>query len=586
MWHHRKMTVVKTGRAQKPLNLSDTAGFVSNSLSDDRLLGQFTHFMRADEFAIYSKYIDEIRTDFETRTNELHDNLKPQADSLLAYCVDAQNAVNRNKRLNRSAWIVQTLILMVTGGLTYLFYGSKYISPSLLVIIAVFFALITSASAAGLIIAGPPEHLMRRVQQEEDSYRQIWETKIAESVRASVTEVFRKMGIVTFPIKAPTLVELTTAKIVPSATQHAVIEFMRNHQSSAIGIAGPRGSGKSTLMQAIYESGFASHVVLIPAPVKYEPFDFTRRLFADVATEILSKADYPINRSHRAQKQRLQLARTARAIFAAGIILTITSIIAATVVKSVWHWYWPSIAAATSVLGLITVLLAGGVLVAAYLLPRNPGARSPRTFLPSVYLAAEAVDVLTWDTKEASAEKSTLKMFGDLLEIGGEDSVTRSRRDMSQPDMVEEFRKLLSSFSAEKADNRFVVFIDELDKIAQTDEIITVINGLKDLLHIPGVHFVVSVSLEALRRFEERGVPARDAFDSAFDVVVPASLLTLDESCQVLDARVAAFPPVLAFYCHAWSGGLPRELLRIARNCVEAQRPAMKYPIFQRSFVK
>ena len=158
------------------------------------------------------------------------------------------------------------------------------------------------------------------------------------------------------------------------------------------------------------------------------------------------------------------------------------------------------------------------------------------------------------------------------MTLGGQDSVTRSRRELTLPDLVDKFRELLSTFSAEEEGSRFVVFIDELDKIAETDELINVINGLKDLLHIPGVHFVVSVSMEALRRFEERGVPARDAFDSAFDVIVPARLLTLHESCQVLAARVAAFPTILALYCHAWSGGLPRDLLRIARNCVDVQR--------------
>jgi hypothetical protein len=350
------------------------------------------------------------------------------------------------------------------------------------------------------------------------------------------------------------------------------MEFMRNHQSSAIGIAGPRGSGKSTLMQAIHQSDFANHTVLIPAPVRYEAVDFTRRLFADVATVILSNAGYAIDRPRNIQKQRMQRSRWARATFLIGIVLSITSVITATAVKSVWRWYWSDIAAVVALTGLVVVCIATGLLAAAYLPSVVPRVNVAGNFSPSVYLAAEALDVLAWDTEEATTEKNTLKIFGGLLETGGEDSMTRSRRQMSQADIVDRFRKLLAGFSADSDNNRFVVFIDELDKIAETDGLINVINGLKDLLHIPGVHFVVSVSAEALRRFEERGVPARDAFDSAFDIIVPVKLLTLDESCQVLAARVAAFPTVLAMYCHAWSGGLPRELLRTARNCVEVQR--------------
>jgi hypothetical protein len=568
------MALVKTGSARKPPQLSDIFDFADNSLGDDRLLNQFVYIMGTDEFFLYAKQIDKIRIDFETRTQALRTSLQPQSDNLLDNCLSTQSVLDRNKLRIRFILTVQVLISMATGGLTYYFYGNRHISTSLLVALGIIIAITTAVVTAGVCsaISSASGPLMRQLQQKEDLYRQIWETQVAELVRTSVTEVFKTIGIMTFPIKAPTLVELTTAKIVPSGTQKTIVEFIGNHQSSAIGIAGPRGSGKSTLMQAIRDSAFASHTVLVPAPVKYEPIDFTRRLFIDVATEILSKAAYSMDQTGRTQRRRIQSARTARATFTAGIILTITSLISATVVKSIWDWYWPEIAGATSVVGLITVFCAGSVLVGAYLRPRQLRASPSRKFSPSVHLAAEALDVLTWDTEEGTAEKSTLKMFGSLLEVGGEDSITRSRREMSLPGLVEEFRKLLYSFSAEKVDNRFVIFIDELDKIAETDELITVINGLKDLLHIPGVHFVVSVSLEALRRFEERGVPARDAFDSAFDVVVPASLLTLDESCKVLDARVAAFPPVLAFYCHAWSGGLPRELLRIARNCIEAQR--------------
>ena len=568
------MALLRTGPSRKPPQLSDIFDFADNSLGDDRLLNQFVYIMGTDEFFLYAKQIDKIRIDFETRTQALRTSLQPQSDNLLDNCLSTQSVLDRNKLRIRFILTVQVLISMATGGLTYYFYGNRHISTSLLVALGIIIAITTAVVTAGVCsaISSASGPLMRQLQQKEDLYRQIWETQVAELVRTSVTEVFKTIGIMTFPIKAPTLVELTTAKIVPSGTQKTIVEFIGNHQSSAIGIAGPRGSGKSTLMQAIRDSAFASHTVLVPAPVKYEPIDFTRRLFIDVATEILSKAAYSMDQTGRTQRRRIQSARTARATFTAGIILTITSLISATVVKSIWDWYWPEIAGATSVVGLITVFCAGSVLVGAYLRPRQLRATPSRKFSPSVHLAAEALDVLTWDTEEGTAEKSTLKMFGSLLEVGGEDSITRSRREMSLPGLVEEFRKLLYSFSAEKDDNRFVIFIDELDKIAETDELITVINGLKDLLHIPGVHFVVSVSLEALRRFEERGVPARDAFDSAFDVVVPASLLTLDESCKVLDARVAAFPPVLAFYCHAWSGGLPRELLRIARNCIEAQR--------------
>jgi hypothetical protein len=117
-----------------------------------------------------------------------------------------------------------------------------------------------------------------------------------------------------------------------------------------------------------------------------------------------------------------------------------------------------------------------------------------------------------------------------------------------------------------------VVSIDELDKLSSSQQLIDAVNGLKDLFHIPGVHFVVSVSDEALTSFEQRSIPTRDAFDSAFDTIVSVERLQLKESLDIVYSRAAGFPPIVAMFCHAWSGGLPRDLLRTARRCVEVQR--------------
>ena len=62
-----------------------------------------------------------------------------------------------------------------------------------------------------------------------------------------------------------------------------------------------------------------------------------------------------------------------------------------------------------------------------------------------------------------------------------------------------------------------IVAIDELDKLPNDTSVVRLINGLeKDMFHLPGVHFVITVSEDALESFSARGVPIRDAFDSAF----------------------------------------------------------------------
>jgi hypothetical protein len=48
--------------------------------------------------------------------------------------------------------------------------------------------------------------------------------------------------------------------------------------------------------------------------------------------------------------------------------------------------------------------------------------------------------------------------------------------------------------------------------------------------------------------------------------------LTAEEAHKILSGRAIGFPRSLSAISHAWSGGLPRDLIRVARRCVELRR--------------
>ena len=142
-----------------------------------------------------------------------------------------------------------------------------------------------------------------------------------------------------------------------------------------------------------------------------------------------------------------------------------------------------------------------------------------------------------------------------------------TEREFTHADWVADFRDYLERHRLLNGDP-IIIAIDELDKVSDPEQAIGVINSLKDLFHIQGTHFIVSVSDDALRSFATRGVPVRDAFDSSFDSVVEVPNLTSHESFDVLRARAQFFPGPVALFCHAWSAGIPRDLIRVARSCV------------------
>src|SRR5262249_11843897 len=147
----------------------------------------------------------------------------------------------------------------------------------------------------------------------------------------------------------------------------------------------------------------------------------------------------------------------------------------------------------------------------------------------------------------------------------------RTERELTHAETVQALRQFIDQLVA-LSDRSVVICVDELDKLARPEDAIDAINGIKDLFHLPKTHFVLSVSTDAMHNFAARGVPIRDVFDSAFDTIVPVRPLTIDESRTLISRRARDFSAAVALFCHAWSGGHARDLIRTSRSCVDFRR--------------
>jgi energy-coupling factor transporter ATP-binding protein EcfA2 len=337
-------------------------------------------------------------------------------------------------------------------------------------------------------------------------------------------------------------------------------------------VAGPRGSGKSTLLRALTAAGGGEspRALLVSAPVLYDPVDFTRYLYLKLASKIDQSASpgRPPSAGEGGTRVLLQRLMIGLAIGAAGVL---------------WLWHshgrMSSVTVAdvsapalivTSVTMIILALRRYRVLAG---MTSAAGARRP-----SAALAACALERLSYDAEVGTKSSNSFSVLGKSIVLDDESSKTLRSRPLTHPEITAGMRELLKTFSYEDRTQPVVVAIDELDKLDSTDSLIRMVNGLKDLFHIEGVHFVVSVSTDALDSFARRGVPARDVFDSSFDLILGVGPLTLDESTALLKSRSTGFPEELSKFCHAWSGGLPRDLLRAARRCVELGQEISVWP--------
>jgi hypothetical protein len=141
--------------------------------------------------------------------------------------------------------------------------------------------------------------------------------------------------------------------------------------------------------------------------------------------------------------------------------------------------------------------------------------------------------------------------------------------EQTLPQLVAEFREFAARVT--QAGLTVVVGIDELDKIERDSDARRFVNDLKTVFGIPGAFFLISISEDAMADFERRGMPFRDAFDSALDEVVRVGYLTFDEAREVLRRRVIGIPIPFIGLAYALSGGLARELVRVTRHIVDLE---------------
>ena len=141
------------------------------------------------------------------------------------------------------------------------------------------------------------------------------------------------------------------------------------------------------------------------------------------------------------------------------------------------------------------------------------------------------------------------------------------------PEAVELLRELLTAAAFERP---VVIGIDELDKIGSIEDAQHFLNDIKAIFGVPGCYFLISVSEDAVASFERRGMPLRDAFDSAFDDILRVELFELDGTESLLARRTVGMPMPFMAVSHILSGGLARDTIRIARRLFDPPEPVSR----------
>ena len=350
-------------------------------------------------------------------------------------------------------------------------------------------------------------------------------------------------------------------KFGTSSAFSQIAELLAESDGASIGLCGPRGVGKSTIIHHFCQStkGIGPPQVIgicVNAPVVYAQRDFLANIYNSMIKEAKKVVEGKLG-----SRSPVRWHAFGWGIAASGFLAAV----AAAVLSRQFGRQLPGWLSFTGIWVLVTATLALVVLSAlAWRASARAAGYEADPLLQILEKAESGLLNLSADVALSSSLSGSVTLPWAGFTRSGARQVSRGA--VSYPDLVDDFRDFVCLFEAAELHAR--IGIDELDKL-EPDEARSCLNELKAILGFPNTHFVVSVSEDAMGDFGRRGVSIRDAFGSFFDEVIWVREMDAEQSIELLSScGNYDFPPAFGALCYCLSGGLPRDLLRTGRRLV------------------
>lgn len=561
--------------ASAPFSRDDLISRIKND-SRVRLLD----ILKESEFYEFRSYEKTLADALETRIQALVDDFVGEVSSLRSAEETAAESQKRAKRIRK--WLAISLaaicIICFYYGIaaayihdtphTYSLLVPKYRTATSVTFleVAIWFSLLILTAVVYAVGTAIFRHA-RNQQDDVDKITERYQVRLQNAVSQELRLLIPSLGLNGANIEfehTPALVELAEADIVPTAAVRQVEEFVTAHTASALGLSAPRGAGKTTILRHLTRKQEGTVPVYIPAPVRYEPDELLTRIFEDLATEYLG-VDW---QSSRLRSRYYIALLTSIASFGIGITIFTLGITHYYSKTNLYEWIGVILALASLTFTLYTLIVS---------FPRfyiSPELQIERR-RPPANLRRQAHKILLglrWQQQRTSALSFGSAPWSGVLSASRQNTLMLNERQIGRARLVKEFRDFIRMILSDRFVDRIIIAIDELDKLSNTEDAISVVTELKDILHLEGTHVLVSVSEDVLDRFIARGMPKRDVFDSSFDEIIELPELPAEEAIKILQSRAIGFPRSWAVVCYALSGGIARDLLRYARRCVSLFR--------------
>ena len=362
---------------------------------------------------------------------------------------------------------------------------------------------------------------------------------------------------------------------IPTESKKKLGQLLNIMPGGSIGLAGPRGAGKSTLMLSFCSDsgkeikGCPVLSIITSAPIEYEARDFILHIFASICNKYLKNEAKPIKKeSHLLRYKRLQYILPGTIVLYLGLFLMMgytdsIILIVAPILSMLASNKLSTAGFFLMILGII--LTYTGIKKYRQTITYEDNLISKKDDL--IFLARESLDNIKFQRSYTSGWSGSMKF--QILEAGVNNATTLSQKQMSLPEIIDDYKYFLNKISEKYT---VIIGIDELDKLSSNENAHNFLNEIKAIFGLENCFYLISVSENAISSFERRGLPFRDVFDSSFDDIIYVDYLNFDAVEKLIKRRVIGMPIPFMCFCYCMSAGLARDLIRICRNLLELVR--------------
>lgn len=412
------------------------------------------------------------------------------------------------------------------------------------------------------------------------------------------------------------------AVITPTRAREHLRGKVVSMTAGCIGVSGLRGSGKTTLIGEFcaHRYGTPGHLpagendaelyplrgmrLVVNAPLRFDAREFLIYLYTCLCRAVLSDVRFNTASITDRVLGTILLPRTIRPAALAGslsglVFLVLSGGLAYQAYGGTWPvptWHDPR---GWEVLGAVAALIAALIAV---------GWRTRHALIEVrqvVNLAADAearLQRLHFQRTDTRSHGGSLSgPMGTGLSIGATREL--AEQAMSLPELIDDYRDFAgrvvaalvetaqsdrkrrarqrqragrpeddgpAPIRAPAADVRLIIGIDQMDQIEDPQAACKFLDELSTVFGTRNCVYLLAISPGTLAAVDQRAIPLKTASGGLFDEMVWVESLTLPEAAEILDKRVTGLPAAFIALCYVLSGGLPREVLRIARAVFSA----------------